>query len=156
MFFLSCVCYAFVSVWLYLPCDHLLGKCWPLGSHLWCPTVSLLLSHWYPGSDVVLDCIDSWSLHPYLLLHTVQSLKITTNSIETSSFWFTRNLRLREYFAAKAFDENDDEPDTHDNHYEYVKRNTDSKSTFVPPSGRDTSLDCYIDSITNEIIQTKK
>ena len=29
--------------------------------------VSLSLSHWYPGSGVVLDCIDSWSLHPYLL-----------------------------------------------------------------------------------------
>ena len=26
------------------------------------------LSNWYPGSGVVLDCIDSWSLHPYLLL----------------------------------------------------------------------------------------
>ena len=31
--------------------------------------VSLSLSHWYPGSGVVLDCIDSWSLHPYLLIH---------------------------------------------------------------------------------------
>ena len=30
-------------------------------------TVSLSLSHWYPGSGVVLDCIDSRSLHPYLL-----------------------------------------------------------------------------------------
>ena len=30
-------------------------------------TLSLSLSHWYPGSGVVLDCIDSWSLHPYLL-----------------------------------------------------------------------------------------
>ena len=30
-------------------------------------TVSLSLSHWYPGSGVVLDCIDSCSLHPYLL-----------------------------------------------------------------------------------------
>ena len=29
--------------------------------------VSLSLSHWYPGSGLVLDCIDSWSLHPYLL-----------------------------------------------------------------------------------------
>ena len=28
-------------------------------------TVSLSLSHWYPGSGMVLDCIDSWSLHPY-------------------------------------------------------------------------------------------
>ena len=25
------------------------------------------LSHWYLGSGVVLDCINSWSLHPYLL-----------------------------------------------------------------------------------------
>ena len=30
-------------------------------------TVSLSLSHWYSGSGVVLDCIDSLSLHPYLL-----------------------------------------------------------------------------------------
>ena len=29
--------------------------------------VSLSLSHWYPGSGVVLGCIDSWSLQPYLL-----------------------------------------------------------------------------------------
>ena len=28
-----------------------------LGSRLWCLTVSLLLSHWYPGSGVVLDCM---------------------------------------------------------------------------------------------------
>ena len=40
---------------------------WPLDSRLWCLTVSLSLSQWYPGSGVVLDCIDSWSLHPYLL-----------------------------------------------------------------------------------------
>ena len=46
--------------------NHLLGKGWPLGSCLWCLTESLLLSDWYPGSGVVLDCIDSWSLHPYL------------------------------------------------------------------------------------------
>ena len=31
-------------------------------------TVSLSLSHWYPGSGVVLDCMDSSSLHPHLLL----------------------------------------------------------------------------------------
>ena len=29
--------------------------------------VSMSLSHWYPGSGVVLNCIDSSSLHPYLL-----------------------------------------------------------------------------------------
>ena len=30
-------------------------------------SVSLSLFHWYPGSGVVLDCIDSCSLHHYLL-----------------------------------------------------------------------------------------
>ena len=35
---------------------------------LWSPTGNgLLLSHWYPGSGVILDCTASWSLHPYLL-----------------------------------------------------------------------------------------
>ena len=33
--FLSCVCYAFVRFCLYVLCGHLLGKSWPLGSHLW-------------------------------------------------------------------------------------------------------------------------
>ena len=49
----------------------LVVTCWekglPLGSRLWCLAVSLLPSLWYPGSGVVLDCIDFWSLHPYLL-----------------------------------------------------------------------------------------
>ena len=43
---------------------------------------SLSLSHWYPGSGVVLDCIDSWSLHHYLL---VQHASLTVN-IELSDF----------------------------------------------------------------------
>ena len=47
--FLSCVCYAFVCICLYVPSGHLLGKGWPLGSRLWCLSVSLLLSHWYLG-----------------------------------------------------------------------------------------------------------
>ena len=66
--FLYCVCFVFVHVCLYVLWGHLLGKGWPLGSHLWCLTVSLSLSHWYPGSGVVFDCIISWSVHPYLLL----------------------------------------------------------------------------------------
>ena len=40
MFFLSCVCYAFVCVCLSVPCGHLLGKGLPLGSRLWCITMS--------------------------------------------------------------------------------------------------------------------
>ena len=33
--------------------------CFVVTCSLWCLTVSLSLSHWYPGSGVVLDCIDS-------------------------------------------------------------------------------------------------
>ena len=36
VFVLSCVCNVFVRVYLYVLCGHLLGKGWPLGSHLWC------------------------------------------------------------------------------------------------------------------------
>ena len=50
-FFLS-VSYAFVRACLFVPCGHLLWKGWPPGSRLWCITVSLSLSHWYPGSGV--------------------------------------------------------------------------------------------------------
>ena len=44
-----------------------LWKGWPLGSCLWYIIVGLLPSHLYPGSGVVLDCIDSWSLPSFLL-----------------------------------------------------------------------------------------
>ena len=40
-------------------CSHLLGKGRSLGSCLQCLIVTLSVSHWYPGSGVVLDCIDS-------------------------------------------------------------------------------------------------
>ena len=49
-------------------------------------SVSLSLSHWYPGSGVVLDCIDSWSLHHYLLLK---------KSVNTSCWrHYQENLKL--------------------------------------------------------------
>ena len=56
MLFMFRVCHGF------LPCCHLMGKGWPLGSlvcdvfFFWC------FCHfpvWYPGSGVVLDCNDS-------------------------------------------------------------------------------------------------
>ena len=50
-----CVCMFICALWS--PAGKGLTS-W-LGSRLWCLTVSLSLSHWYPGSGVVLDCIDS-------------------------------------------------------------------------------------------------
>ena len=47
----------------------LVVTCWPLGSCLWCLIVFLSLSYVvYPVSGVVFDCIDSWSLPPFLLV----------------------------------------------------------------------------------------
>ena len=85
VFFLSCVCYAFGRVCLFVPCGHLPWKGWPLGSRLWYITMSLSLSHWYPGSDVMLGCIDSWSLYPYLLWRP--SLQISIITIFTCANW---------------------------------------------------------------------
>ena len=45
----------------------LVATCWER-TRLRCITVSLSLSHWYPGSGVVLDYIDSYSLHPYFIV----------------------------------------------------------------------------------------
>ena len=71
-----------VYVCLLMPCGHLLGKGWPLGSRLWCLIVSLLLSHWYPGSGVVLDCIDSWSLPSSLLYVFVAAFQTVLRLID--------------------------------------------------------------------------
>ena len=60
---LLCLCTCLFICDLWSPA----GKGLTSGSRLWCLTVSLLLSHWYPGSGVILDCIDSRSLQPYLL-----------------------------------------------------------------------------------------
>ena len=69
-------CYTFACVCLLMYCGHLLGKGWPLCSRLWCPIVKLSLSHWYPGSSVVLDRFVSWSLPSFLLLSIWHSLLI--------------------------------------------------------------------------------
>ena len=51
-FFLSCVCYAFVHVFCALSSPA--GKVLTSWLSLWCISVSMPLSHWYPGSVVVL------------------------------------------------------------------------------------------------------
>ena len=76
MLFLSCVCNAFVRFCLLMPCCHLLRKGWHLGSRLRCICVSLLLSHWYPGSGVVLDLIDSWIFALFLILIDLDLLNV--------------------------------------------------------------------------------
>ena len=97
-------CYAFLHVCLLMPCGHLLGKGWPLGSRLWCLIVTLSLSHWYPGSDVELDCIDSWSLPSFLLC----LLMPYVHSLYMLSYWcatFKENPHVGTY-VSKPLDNN--------------------------------------------------
>ena len=56
-------------------------------------TVSLSLSHWYPGSGVVLDCIDSWSLHPYLLCKMFNKFNNTRARMLDSIYHMTNTLK---------------------------------------------------------------
>ena len=64
------LCFSCFCVWSLLPCGHLLGKGFPLGSCWWCLLYSWYFPTWYPGSGVVLDCIVSRSLPPFLLCYT--------------------------------------------------------------------------------------
>ena len=77
-------CYAFMHACLLMPCGHLLGKGWPLGSRLQCLIVTFPPSNWYPGSGVVRDCIDSWSV-PFFLLWLFYGV-ISTNFTRTGSY----------------------------------------------------------------------
>ena len=59
LFFLFCLVFAMSLCSSVYMC--FVVTCWERAdrSRLWCLTVSLSFSHWYPGSCVVLDCIDS-------------------------------------------------------------------------------------------------
>ena len=65
MLFLSCVCHAFTSVHCCL-----VVTCWETAKLLalvyGVKSCSCYFPMWYPGAGVVLDCIDSRSLHPFL------------------------------------------------------------------------------------------
>ena len=65
--FLLLLCLSCFHVCSLLPCGHLKGKGWPLGSCLWCLMWFCYFPIWYPGTGVVLDCIDSWSLLSFFL-----------------------------------------------------------------------------------------
>ena len=96
VFALSCFCYVFVRVCLYVLCGHLLTS-W---LSFVVSTVSLSLSHWYPGSGVVLDCIDSWSLHPYWIWSTSE-LRVRLapwNRFKPSSKTFLLTVPKRYFF----------------------------------------------------------
>ena len=72
--------------------------------HMQAILVSLSLSHWYPGSGVVLDCIDSWSLHLYLLSKKTSPSKKHDKMMPRSAAIFekTRVLHQKGLFPVKS------------------------------------------------------
>ena len=64
---------SFLQPWAQNGDSYIKGKGWPLGRCLWCLIVTLSLPHWYPGSGVVLDCIDYWSLPSFLTFPTLRT-----------------------------------------------------------------------------------
>ena len=68
---LCVLCFSCFRVCSLLPCSHLLGKGWPLGSCWRCLLYFCYFPLWYPGSGVVLECVVSWSLLSFLLSWSV-------------------------------------------------------------------------------------
>ena len=68
-------------------------------------TVSLSLSHWYPGSGVVLDCINFWSLHPYFLLVVTPGTWIRRTNMNQKNFIsFHHYIHRHIYLKFQSFD----------------------------------------------------
>ena len=110
MLFMACVCHAFSSVH-----GCLVVTCWERADHL-ALFVKFNCVIVPPGSGVVLDCIDSWSLPPfspsikcvlfYLLLlwlfyGLIQSLTRRINTIITRKIFrhISRNVGLKAVLA---------------------------------------------------------
>ena len=62
------------------------------------------ISHWYPGTGVVLDCIDSWSLPSFFKSINVSCL-FSTFSVSSLTIRFSKNLSLQlvSWFIIKLF-----------------------------------------------------
>ena len=69
--FVDHLCSSCFCVCSLLPCGHLKGMGWPHGSWLWCLMWFCYFPIWYPGTGVVLDCIDSWLILAVFLTSSV-------------------------------------------------------------------------------------
>ena len=86
LIYVSCLsCFLVCSL---QPCGHLLGKGWPL-CFLVCDVFLcfVFFPMWCPGSGVVLDCIDSWSL-PSSLSKKIITILRTKSLLIFLFVWF--------------------------------------------------------------------
>ena len=107
-------------------------------------TVSLSLSHWYPGSGVVLNCIDSWSLHPYLLCYE-RNLKFLPSLYSWRDWFETRFVGNPEDRFSR--DEAQLWAPTCDDFQQYgILTSVDSDEPVQPPVKLRTSRQCSVSS----------
>ena len=72
------------------------------------------------------------------------------------SFKFSRRIRLKVLFAPEQEDEEISDLNSETEVISSVKKKKKEQSSFVPPAGRDSSLNFYIEAITHEILQNTK
>lgn len=78
--------------------------------------------------------------------------------LKQDMYEFTRRLRLKEFFSSSSED-SDDEKDcaaTAEQNGNPSKYSKGSTSTFIPPAGRDSTLDFYIEAVTHDVLQNNK
>ena len=95
VFFMSCVCHAFASVHCCL-----VATCWEMADLL-ALVVFCRLRMWYPGSGVVLDCIDSCFLPPFLLCRLLFNLEVSLATRLNCSCWISLILVRTIYLQVK-------------------------------------------------------
>ena len=87
--------------------------------------------------------------------NSVRNLNKPHNVIKLAeeTFKFSRRIRLKECFAPEQEDEEISDSNSETEEIPKVKK---EQSSFVPPAGRGSSLDFYIEAITHEILQNTK
>ena len=81
------LCFSCFRVCLLLPCGHLLGWGWPLGSCWWCLLYLCYFPMWYPGSGVVLDSIISCRLSYFAEHHFSWLWSVSENDQNSWTAW---------------------------------------------------------------------
>ena len=91
--FLSCICYVFVCLCLLMPCGHLLGKGWPLGSRLWCLIECEVVT--FPLVSLVM-C--GAGLYWFLIFALFLTFKTDNGLMQVKSIAECSNWRILQYF----------------------------------------------------------